>query len=284
MNHTRDLKLTTFALVLLALGCVVFVLLGRWQLSRAAERRDIAAQINAGRTASPVLVTAATPQKDLTPWRAAQARGAWLPELSVLLDNRNQNGRPGLWLATPLLLNDGHAVLVLRGWFPRPMATGQGAVKQTGEPDMPPALDLLRQTDDVLVTGELAEHVPRLFEIWTMSGNNRASALPANWPDSEKGKSLSLLELPRLQNIELAELAKASGLAFLPAVIMQTDQWRDGLQRTWPEPSVDAEKNMGYALQWFIFAGIAAFAWVMVAVRARKQLRYKPNIGDNTRL
>ena len=33
----------------------------------------------------------------------------WLPQFSVLLDNRNLDGKPGYWLATPLLLDGGRA-------------------------------------------------------------------------------------------------------------------------------------------------------------------------------
>src|SRR3546814_9213642 len=50
-------------------------------------------------------------------WHNGQATGTWLHNLTVLLDNRNLKGQPGLWVATPLQLQDdpGHAVLVLRG-------------------------------------------------------------------------------------------------------------------------------------------------------------------------
>jgi cytochrome oxidase assembly protein ShyY1 len=48
---------------------------------------------------------------------------------------------------------------------------------------------------------------------------------------------------------------------------MQKDENNDGLKRVWPEPSVDSDKNMGYALQWFGFAAIAAIAWLGFAWR-----------------
>ena len=57
-------------------------------------------------------------------------------------------------------------------------------------------------------------------------------------------------------------------LQLLPAVLQQTDHLDDGLRREWPQPSVDADQNIGYAVQWFGFATIAAVAWLALAVRA----------------
>ena len=77
----------------------------------------------------------------------------------------------------------------------------------------------------------------------------------------------------RLQNLELDDLAKKTGLSFIPTVLLQTDKQADGLQREWPEPSQDADKNLGYAAQWFGFAGIALIAALIILVRALKRVR-----------
>ena len=70
-------RLTLIALILLGAVAVVCVMLGRWQLDRAAERREIAAVLDAGRRAPPVALTAVTPQEDLRAWRPAVAEGQW---------------------------------------------------------------------------------------------------------------------------------------------------------------------------------------------------------------
>ncbi|MFQ6689938.1 SURF1 family protein, partial [Bordetella pertussis] len=59
----------------------------------------------------------------------------------------------------------------------------------------------------------------------------------------------------------------------LPTVLMQTGEHNDGLARDWPQPSVDYNQNIGYAMQWFAFAGIAAIAWLVVAARAWRRRR-----------
>ncbi len=253
-SHSR--MLTVAALVLLALAAMVFASLGRWQLGRADERRAIAASIQAGRSQAPLLLSSSVPAEQLTAWRPAQVVGRWRPELSVALDNRNLDGRPGLWLATPLVLEDGSAVLVLRGWFARPFDVSQ-------------ALQIVTPEGPQRVTGELALHVPRMFELWS-SGAGSASQLPVGWPGNvaPSASDAEVARLPRLQNLELAQLAARTGLKFVPAVLLQTEPNDDGLKRTWSEPSTDSDKNMGYAMQWFGFAAIALVAWAGVALRA----------------
>ncbi|MEI2415414.1 SURF1 family protein [Orrella sp. JC864] len=254
---------TVAALALLALAVAVFVSLGRWQLGRAHERRAIAQAIEAGRAQAPLALSPEVDAGELRPWRAARASGRWRHELSVLVDNRNLDGRPGLWLATPLEFDGGRgqAVLVLRGWMARPLG---------GEPLPAVPRPQGRQT----VEGELAARVPRMFEL-----PGAHSELPQGWPGPAAPDGL-----PRVQNLDLDALARASGLALLPAVLMQTSPAGDGLARQWPQPSVDADQNVGYALQWFSFAAIAAIAWLAVAARAwrRRASNRIPERRDKT--
>jgi len=320
MAKLKSPTLTIVALVLLALAAGVFASAGRWQLSRAQERRAIAAEIDAGRKQAPLTVTGATPAQELVAWRPARVEGVWRNDLSLLIDNRNLDGKPGLWLATPLTLADGSAVLVLRGWFARPMmgqgagqgttqgvgtgsgqvavqgvgagsrqdavqspqqvagqgpvqASGQGVVVSGGSPGPGPGPSpgpsrVPTPAGVQTVTGELSAHVPRLFELWTLSGTP-SGALPADWSGKEPAQPgiTDLDGLARVQNLDIAHLEAITGLKFVPAVLLQKNDVPDGLTRVWPEPSVDSDKNVGYAMQWFAFAGIAVFAALGVALR-----------------
>ena len=309
MAKLKSPTLTIVALVLLALAAGVFVSLGRWQLSRAAERRAVAAEIEAGRRQAPLAVTGATPAQELVAWRPARVEGTWRNDLSVLIDNRNLDGKPGLWLATPLKLADGSAILVLRGWFARPMmgqesgpgtaqgvgtgsGSGQVAVQGLGAGSRPDAVQNspqvagqgaggsgespgpgLRRVPTPAgvqsVTGELSAHVPRLFELWSLSGTP-SGALPADWSGKEPAQPgiTDLDVLTRVQNLDIAHLGAITGLKFVPAVLLQKNDAQDGLTREWPEPSVDSDRNVGYAMQWFGFASIAVIAALGVALRA----------------
>jgi len=251
----HSVRRTLAALVLLGVAVAILASLGAWQLRRADERRAVQAAIQAGRSQSPLALTPSIAPGELTAWRPAQASGQWLDQYSVLLDNRNQDGRPGYWLATPLLLDPAShgAVLVLRGWLPR---------AQPGQPA--PALPAAPSGPDSVV-GELAPRVPRLFELWSFGGAAQGQ-LPATLPVAGGA-------VPQVQNLELPAYARATGLALLPAVLMQTGGGADALVRDWPQPSVDYNQNQGYALQWFSFAAIAAVAWLVVAWRALRRGR-----------
>ncbi|MYN12740.1 SURF1 family protein [Pusillimonas sp. TS35] len=293
--HIRSRTLA--ALIVLAVMAAVFVALGNWQLRRAAERTALRASIEAGRAAAPLVLDAATPPAALQPWRPASVRGTWRPELTVLLENRNHEGRPGYWVATPLLLHahESTAVLVLRGWLPR--FGGPGPVGQAGQPSVQqpqeasaaqrPAArsnafgaeaDALRAdaiapgSGEHTIQGELLARVPRLFELASWAGGG--AGLPVRLP-RDNGT------LPVLQNLDLADYQAATGLKLLPAVLAQTAPQDSAasstnqpvLVRDWPQPSLDADQNRGYALQWFGFAAIAAGAWLTIAWRALRRAR-----------
>jgi surfeit locus 1 family protein len=272
--NTR-IVLAGLLLVAVAAGCIA---LGFWQLDRAAERRAVALSIEQGRATNALNLNASgLGPLSLNNWIPAKAEGYWRDDLSVLLDNRNLEGRPGLWLATPLILADDRALLVLRGWFARPLGTQAAPlITSSNEP----------QT----IQGELAQHVPRLFELWTSNKASRLSFAPSpNLPRSAttptgvsseklsadlraaKLPTIDTETLPRLQNLTLAELSEQSGLNLLPVVLMQTSIANDGLIRVWPEPSVDADKNLGYATQWFGFAAICLIALLVFALRIKRR-------------
>lgn len=258
MTKPASNRLTLIALILLGIVAVICLLLGRWQLERAEQRKDVATTLEAGRRAEPLTLRAEMPVNELQAWRSAQAQGQWRTEWSVLLDNRNLEGRPGLWLATPLMLDPQTAVLVLRGWLERPIAD-RPVAKVPTETDK----------ETVLIEGELAHRVPRLFELWTTQAN-AASSLPKGWTGVVQpiAGSIDPVLLPRLQNLDLELYSQKTGIKFLPGVLMQRSGGiADGLKRAWPEPSVDSDKNVGYAMQWFGFAGIVLIAFLVVAWR-----------------
>jgi len=247
-------SLRTFAaLILLGALAAVFVSLGNWQLNRAAQRQATAQAIQSGRAAPPLRLDAATAATEFIAWRPAIADGTWMNALTVLLQNRNLNGRAGYWVATPLLIEPATntAILVLRGWLARPVGPGQ-------------ALPSVRAPDGAqTIEGNLLERVPRLFELWSSAGNNPAG-LPAALPAPGQA-------MPQVQNLDLNEYARATGLKLLPMVLEQTSGGHDSLERQWQGPPVDADTNRGYALQWFSFAGIAAVAWLVIAWRAMRR-------------
>ncbi|HEY9281612.1 MAG TPA: SURF1 family protein [Eoetvoesiella sp.] len=263
MARSNTTFYTFSALILLSAMAAVFVSLGNWQLDRAAQREAISQAIQAGRQSQPLHLTASTPDTELVQWRSASASGVWLHELTVLLENRNFKTQPGYWVATPLLIEPASrtALLVLRGWLPRPAGIG------TQLPAIP------QPTRPQTISGQLVSHVPRLFELWSFGADN-GTTLPARLPSPDK-------PVPTVQNLDLEDYTRATGLKLLPIVLEQTSTGTDisgiaingdaALKREWPLPPLDASKNRGYALQWFGFAAIAAGAWLVVAWRALRR-------------
>lgn len=262
--------------LLLTVG-LVCISLGRWQLSRADERRTIAQSIEAGRAQPPIQLNSATPGTDLIDWRSAEVQGMWAPQFTVLLDNRNLDGRPGYWVATPLINLDGSAVLVLRGWLPRliaPMSADSSTVQ------VAPQLSLSTPTGSTLVVGEMTPHVPRLYEL---KADPMLEMAPASvFTGQTQGTSNQLTpqtieadirQLPTVQNLQLDVLAQATGLNLLPIVLKQTSPAPDGLVRQWAGPSIDSDTNMGYAMQWFAFAAIAMIAAGVLAWQGLKRAK-----------
>lgn len=227
------------ALILLTLLAAACIGAGQWQLRRAHERETLLAAIEAGRQAPALTLDAQ--HRDGPTWHPAKVHGHWLNPFTVLLDNRNLKGQPGLWVATPLELQDspGTAVLVLRGWVARPLP-----------PTTLPNLEAA--TGPVLVQGTLLHRVPRLFDLGSLTGQPDP-ALSAAFPHTDG-------QPPRVQNLPLDALAAATGLDLLPVLLQQAPTQDAGLIQEWPGPSTNASQNYNYALQWFSFATIALIA------------------------
>lgn len=274
------------ALILLGGLVILFASLGNWQLDRAAQRDAIHAHIQHAAQLPPLSLSAHTPDDELIAWRKAQTQGHWLHQYTVLVQNRNYQGRPGYWVATPLQLDstppdtgsatmgdaptsngasaDGPVVLVLRGWLARDDVTEQGnSGAATLATDLGEWLAFPGSDQTVTVSGELLSHVPRLLELWTWSGSGHAQ-LPGRLHDTRQ-------QLPTVQNLDLHDYQHATGLALMPVVLAASDSERPMVQ-DWPRPSSDSDTNRGYALQWFSFCVIAAGAWLFIAWRAARKI------------
>lgn len=268
---------TWAALLLLGGLTVLFAALGNWQLNRAAQRDAIHADIQRAASLPTLTLDASVPAAQLVAWRPAQATGHWLHRYTVLIENRNHNGRPGYWVATPLQLDtqgNAAAVLVLRGWLPRESVVQQAP---DGAPHISPALghQLAQHNDPVVVTGQLFAHVPRVLELWTWSDKSRAG-VPDTLDDTRSA-------LPAVQNLPLADYQRATGLTLLPVVLAANGPEPGNtppMVQQWPHPSSDSDTNRGYALQWFSFCAIAAGACLFIAWRAVRRTSSREATDD----
>lgn len=245
MTSTRRALGPLFWLILIsALAAMMATAsLGRWQLSRAAEKLALQAQIDE-RTRQPaidgraLLAPAGPEAEQALVHRAVALQGRWLPQHTVYLDNRQMQGRPGFFVLTPLQLSDSNAVvLVQRGWAPRnfqdrmqlpPVQTDAGVVQIAGRVALPPS---------------------RLYEF--------------EGGDSAKGSSRIR------QNLDLAAFRAETGLALAPLTVLQTGEAGQGLSLDWPVIGAGVDKHYGYAFQWFGLCGLIALLYVWFQIVRR---------------
>jgi surfeit locus 1 family protein len=216
--------------------------LGFWQMDRAVQKQQLQERLDQ-RRALPALAGEQLPRRaadvpDVQD-RLARLQGRWLAQHTVYLDNRPMDNRTGFYAVTPLLLADGTAVLVQRGWLPRDLQD-RSRITAYNTP-----------LGETVAQGRIAPWLPRLYELG----------------DAASG--------PIRQNLELDGFGRESGLALRPWVLIQQDgpeTQPDGLLRQWPAPASGVAKHHGYAFQWFALCAltIGLYVWFQL-IRPRRQ-------------
>ena len=210
--------------------------LGFWQLRRLDERRTANEETAAAMAAEPSDVSwhLDAPQQPRD-YSATTATGTYLPESEVLIGNRSSGGLPGSWLATPLKLDDGRVVAVVRGWLSRRAL----ASPEAGVAD-PPA-------GTVTVEGLLFASVE----------GGRVAVID---PD----------EKPEISRMDLDSFEEVSGLEVQHAWIRlrrQSPPQRQALPVPVPDPDLSGGPHLSYAFQWFFFSAGAVVVYSLILRR-----------------
>jgi surfeit locus 1 family protein len=227
-----------------AAGLALLVHLGLWQHGKAVRSELAAAQHQQRSTLPPEPIGAAL----LDPQRADGARftvrGQYEPARQFFIDNRQEDGVPGVHVVTPLRIDGSDTrILVDRGWTAWPHGR-RGELPQVPSPG-----------GTVQVTG--TAQVPSTKPFFLMPDR----------PDPQ----------PRLWNrIDLDRVAAQLGQPIQPVVLLQdAGALPDGLVRHWPAPEDRALKHRSYALQWFAMALALLVFWAVAS------LRRPPNPADD---
>ena len=218
---------------LVAMG--VTASLGRWQLSRAEQKQAQQAVLDA-RAQEPELnhddlQHLRYPLPDSLMHRRVFLQGFWRPQYTVWLENRSHHGQAGYWVLTPLQLDADTAVLVQRGWAPRI------SQDRTVLPPVQTSLEVVE------VEGILAAGPSRLLSLGEETGAETATTGTASGSSKIR------------QNLTLEQFRQDTGVAAL-AYVVQTDEDDEGLRRDWPAVGSTADKNLGYAFQWFALCAL----------------------------
>lgn len=221
---------------LLFLAAAGFARLGVWQLDRLRARRAANQATEAARRAPPVNLTPAATGLDTLTERRVLARGRYDHAHEIIVRGDVLQGVPGVRLVTPLLLEPGGpAVLVDRGFLPAPDAVTvdpRGA-EEPGE----------REVRGIALAvppgpGQPVEHDGRL-----------------TW-----------------RRLDLAALQARLPYQVLPILIRQSpDSALPRFPRRLEPPAVDEGPHLAYAVQWFLFAALAAAFAVLVVGRSGRR-------------
>ena len=237
----------------LAFAIVVAVLvpsairLGFWQVDRLEERRATNAIWGVRLDAAPVPLEAILDAGNTLPseqrrYLRVAVEGTFLAGEQVLIRNRSLDGQSGSWVVTPITLETGSVLAVVRGWVPL-------GVTDPFDPVLDPPSGRVA-LDGVLVPGE------------------RPVAFGPSDPVEGRLTRLALLDLDRLG----VQVGAPLGQEF----VQQTSDEK-GVELP-PEllelPDVEDEgSHLAYAIQWFSFAIIGAIGFLALVRREAARLR-----------
>jgi cytochrome oxidase assembly protein ShyY1 len=219
MFNRRTIALTLGAFALAAL-CVR---LGFWQWHRMEHKKHLQAVIERHLGMQPVPIDSVIrPGRGATEdqeWTRVTATGRFDPRREVTVKFTTRDGRAGADVVTPLVLDDGSAVLVDRGWLATPNTNARPA-------DIPAP-----PSGRVTIEGWLR-------------------------PDNQAGDNAVVPAGGQVRAIASHGLQKYMGRPLWPGFVNLQKPASSGLARE-PRPHIGHALNFFYALQWWFFSGLA---------------------------
>ena len=226
------------------MGLAILISLGTWQLGRYQEKLESEARRDR-RAEQPPLELKSLADHSLAEldYRTLTLAGTLDTSHTVLFKHRQYQKRPGYWLASPLVFEDGSAVMVNRGWVP----FDQG-------PEL--AKELSQSPREGRFTG--------LFYI-----------LPQNITDARtrqeiaNGKLSIKDDLTQWNSYDIAGVQDAMPhkLPDVPAVLI-LDESHNGAPfplssiETLTKPYMTSERHLGYSAFWYTTGGVLLLLWL----------------------
>ena len=256
VGEKRNLRLLIGLIAVFGV-CLTFML-GQWQLSRGEQKLHMQALLESQMNLQPLS------EKDLLGLtdthelqnRRIQLNGQWLGELNIYLANRTLGGKSGFWVMTPLRLENNETVMVERGWAAwNPINPSEKPVNVQTPPG--------RVNIEALVVAPPS----KMLELWSTSSQVAGSSNP------QTNEEPTYLRSAIWQNFDLNLFESQTGIK-ISAVVHQMGEPSDGLIRQLPAQGISADRNFGYAVQWFLLSALIAvlylwFQWIKPRIHAR---------------
>ena len=215
----------------------LFIMLGLWQLERAELKREIEHRL---------LDQLQQPYQEFSlplvideslAYRKIKLSGEYQQGRVILLDNQLYQSVTGYHVLMPFIIEGGdRAVLVNRGW----VAAGSDRGLY---PDIPAP----KNRHDV--RGIVTIPTVNSFRMGQLEMNGQ-------WPQ-------------RVPFIDMQKIQQGLSIELLPYVIWQAVEMDDSLVRDWRPVWSSPEKSEAYALQWFSFALIVLFLFLLLNIKKR---------------
>lgn len=211
------------------------VQLGNWQLSRAQEKESRQERLDR-LSQEPAITLPDHPVKlEDFQYRQVEARGEYVPEYTIYLDNKIYKGIAGYQIVAPLRIGNSEMhVLVNRGWI-------------AATRDRSKLPEVATPGGRIVVSGIGTTAMQKTLELS---------------PDQISGQVW--------ENLDLERYRSSTGLKLQPVMILQRDQTNDGLVREWTRPDSGSAKNIGYAFQWFEMALAVLIIYLVLSVKRER--------------
>jgi cytochrome oxidase assembly protein ShyY1 len=231
--------------LIVIVGAGLCIWAGFWQMDRREQKRALNQQLVARWDMEPFDLNQEALPADLVDlqFRRVRVEGVFDYEHQIGLKNDFRNGAPGVNLITPLVLPDGRAILVARGWLP------------------------IDQADP---------------ENWAHFEETTAGAVVGLIQESQTLPGASIPDTPQQTwfRVDVAAIQQQMPYELLPAflaMLPEPGRNSDTLPIRTPPPELyDEWMHVGYTIQWFSFATIAILGYVPMLIylerrRARQQ-------------
>jgi cytochrome oxidase assembly protein ShyY1 len=233
-----------FAVFVIALSALC-VRLGFWQWHRMEHKQHQEALVRTHLSAEPVplgsLSKPGRPIAEDDEWTRVSAIGRFDVPHQVTVKFTTRDGAAGADVVTPLLLPNGMAVLVNRGWMP----TANDAERPRDVPAPP--------------SGRVA------IEGWLR-------------PDNGAERNAVVPFQGQVRAIASRGMQKFVGRTLLPGFV-NLQHPRAAQLAPEPQPSISHALNFFYALQWWFFAALAFFGYFWFARAEAREIRGQENRG-----
>mgnify|MGYP001171943334 FL=1 len=230
------------------LSCIsLFVSLGFWQLERANEKEHIVNLYNERQLlkADKIFIIAKGDIKEKY-YRNYKIKGRYINK-NFLIDNKIKNKIPGFNVITPFQIESSkELVLVDRGWIPLE-GKRENIVKNYEYLNHEKIDTLVQEINGYIYPREKSYTIGKI-------------ATNTTWP----------ILIQAIDFDEIKNFINEENLLISDVVFRLSANNNFGFKREWEIISMDSNKHMGYAFQWFSMA-IALFILVLIFIMRKKK-------------